>query len=629
MNKHFKLILIIHVFFALCACNTHKTNTIPIIDFFKTPEKSNFKISPDGQYIAYLKPFKDKLNLFIKSLKDDKEVMATSFTDYSVRGDYLWTYNNKIVFFQEIIAIDAYKMFVLNVATLKLKNLIYQENAIIYPVGRNKNEPDVINIRMNRRDLSKFDIYRINISTGKLSPYLLNPGDITQWFPDNDGKIRLIKESDGVNERILFRKNDKVPFNPIISNNFKNAVIPIGFDATGKYFYAMSNLNRDKMALVEIDAETGYEHRIIYLCPTEDIQNVEYSKIKQRLDVLTLHNETMSKFFLNENAKIIYGNIINQLKGYQINITDRDSLENKFIITSYTDRDPGSYYLYIKDSQKLIKLGDVNASIKPAQLSPMVAVSFKASDGLNITGYLTLPIGSAKTNLPMIIMPHDGPFTERNKWGYDPEVQFLANRGFGVFQINYRGSTGFGKKFHTAGFNEVGGKIQQDITVGVNWLIKNNTANPKKIAIFGNGFGGFSALYGLSHHPDLYKCAVIQHGLINFFTYLRNAPPYLKPYVEMMYEMVGNPEFDEGHLKGISPVYNTDKIHAPLLIFQGAKDLRSNISELNQFVRVLQKQNGNDNVRYFLKRNERTSFKSESNRMQMYTEIEDFLNKNM
>lgn len=629
MTKHLKLVLFLYLFIAFCACNPKKSSTIPIIDFFKTPEKSNFKISPNGEYVSYLKPYKDKLNLFIKSLKDDKEIMATSFTDYSVRGDYLWTNNNKIVFFQEIIAVDVYKMFVLNVATLKIKNLITQENAMIYPVGRNKNQPDIINIRMNRRDLSKFDIYKINITTGILKPYLLNPGNITQWYPDNNGRIRLIKESDGVNERLLSRKNDHSPFKPIIAYNFKNSVIPIGFDTSGQYFYALSNLNRDKMALVEIGAENGYEHRIVYLCLTEDIQNVEYSKIRQKMDVLTLHNETMSKYFLNDYAKIIYGNIINQLKGYQINITDRDSLENKFIVTSYTDRDPGSYYLYIKNSKKLIKLGDVNASIKPEELSPMNPVSFNASDGLKITGYLTLPRGTAKTNLPIIIMPHDGPFNERSKWGYDSEVQFLANRGYGVFQINYRGSIGFGKKFHTAGFKEVGGKIQQDITDGVNWLIKNKTANPKKIAIFGNGFGGFSALYGLSYHPDMYKCAVIKHGLFNFFTYLRDAPPYLKPYVEMMYEMVGDPETDEAQLKTISPVFQTDKIHAPLLIFQGAKDLRSNISELNQFVRVLQKQNGNENVKYFLKRNERTSFKSESNRMEMYTEIEDFLNKNM
>jgi dipeptidyl aminopeptidase/acylaminoacyl peptidase len=258
----------------------------------------------------------------------------------------------------------------------------------------------------------------------------------------------------------------------------------------------------------------------------------------------------------------------------------------------------------------------------------MQPVAFKAGDGMLISGYLTLPIGSKKTGLPLIVMPHDGPFS-RSYWRYDQEVQFLANRGYAVFLINYRGSTGYGKAFYNAGFKEVGGKIQQDITDGVNWLIKNKTADPKKIAIFGGGFGGFSALYGLSFHPGLYNCAIVQHGLINFFTFIKDAPPFYKPKVKMMYEMVGDPETDASQLRAISPVFHSDKIRAPLLVFQGANDARANISELSQFVRELQKQNGNDMVKYFLKPNERTFFRIERNRLQMYTEIEKFLEKNM
>ena len=313
-------------------------------------------------------------------------------------------------------------------------------------------------------------------------------------------------------------------------------------------------------------------------------------------------------------------------------MVDRDSAENKFIISTYTDRNPGSYYLYEKNNGKLTKLVDMNPHLKPEDLCAMRPVSFTASDGMKISGYLTLPPGSKTTNLPLVVMPHDGPFNgqySHNYWSYNPEVQFLANRGYAVFQVNYRGSTGYGKEFHSAGFKEVGGKIQQDITDGVNWLIKNKTANPKKIAIFGGGFGGFCALYGLSFHPGLYNCAVVQHGLINFFSYIKDAPPFYKPSVKMMYEMVGDPEKDASQLRAISPVFNKDKIKAPLLIFQGAKDDRANITELNQFVRELQKQNGDDMVKYFLKPNERTIFKSEHNRMQMYSEIEKFLDSNM
>ncbi|HEY4322969.1 MAG TPA: prolyl oligopeptidase family serine peptidase [Mucilaginibacter sp.] len=629
MPKYLTILLFIVVITAFCNCNRQKAPEIPISAFFKAPEKSDFKISPDGKYVSYLRPYKDKLNLIVKSLADGKERMATSFTDYSVRGDYFWAYDNMIVFFQDIIANDEYKMFTLDISTLRVRNLISQEKVRVNLISRNKKEPDIVNIRMNKRDAANFDVYRLNIKTGELTPYLINPGNITQWYPDEDGKIRLVRQSDGVNESILFRRNDKAPFKRIIANNFKTKVTPIAFAGEKDYFYALSNVDRDKTALVEINAEDGKERKAMFSCINADIQDVAYSKNKHRIEFVSWQAAKPQKFFLSTDIKNIYNKISTTLKGNEINIVDRDSAENKFIISTYTDRNPGSYYLYEKDTEKLTKLGDQNSDLKEDELCAMKPVTFKASDGTIINGYLTLPQGTKETNFPVVVMPHDGPFNQSFWWGYNAEVQFLANRGYAVFQINFRGSTGFGKAFHNAGFKEVGGKIQQDITDGVYWLIKNKIANPKKIAIFGGGFGGFSALYGVSFHPGLYNCAIVQHGLINFFTYIKDAPPFLKPYVNMIYEMVGNPENDASQLRAISPVFHTDKIHAPLLIFQGAKDDRANISELNQFVRELQKQNGNAAVKYFLKPNERTVFKTESNRMQMYSEIEKFLDNNM
>ena len=628
MLKHLRIFFTLYLITAISACNKHGNGEIPIIDFFKTPEKSAFRISPDGKYISYLKPFKDKQNLFIQSLADGREIMATSVTDYSVRGDYFWTYNDQVVFSQDIIAADVVKLFTLDVATLKVHNILAQEKVRVYLISRNSNEPDVVTIRMNKRDPANFDVYRLNIKTGGLTPYLINPGNITDWYPDADGKIRLVTASDGVDQTILYRPNDNKPFKPIIQNNFKTSVKPIAFTGEKKYFYALSNVNRDKTALVEINAEDGKEKKIIYSCDSADIQDYQYSKNKHRLELVSWDAAKPQKYFLNPDVKNTYAGLKAMIKGTEIDIVDRDSAENKFIVFAYTDRNPGSYYLYEKANGNLKKLGDINSVLKQNQLCPMKPVAFKVPDGMIINGYITFPLGTKKTNLPLIVMPHDGPFNH-SVWRYDPEVQFLANRGYAVFQVNYRGSTGFGKAYYSAGFKEVGGKIQSDITDGVNWLIKNKTINPKKVAIFGGGFGGFSALYGISFHPELYNCAIVQHGLINFFTYIKDAPPFYKPKVKMMYEMVGDPETDASELRAISPVFHTDKIKAPLLIFQGAKDARANISELNQFVRELQKQNGNEMVQYFLKPNERTIFRSEHNRIQMYAEIEKFLDNNM
>ena len=628
MRSRFRVYIFLLFIAAFSAACRHKTAQIPVTDFFKTPQKSVFRISPDGKYISYLKPYKDKQNLFIQSLADGKERMATSFSDASVR-DYYWTFNDDIVFIQDLITDDQYKMFTLDVSTLKTRVILSENKVRIRMLSRNRLEPDVVNIAMNKRDSSNFDVYRVNTKTGTLTPYLINPGNFTEWYPDPDGKIRLVKASDGVNETILYRQDDKAPFKPIIVNNFKDRVDPIAFAGEKDYFYALSNVNRDKMALVEIDAATGKEEKVIYANNDADILQVEYSKNKHRIEFASWEGAYPQKHFLDTCMQHIYNIFLSKLKGNEIKIVDRDSAENKFIISSYTDRNPGEFYLFERNSSKLTKLGDVNSSLNPADLCAMQPISYKASDGMLINGYLTLPKGDKKTNLPVVVMLHDWPLgpNSRNSWGYNPEVQFLANRGYVVFQVNYRGSTGYGKTFRIAGFKQIGGKIQQDITDGVNWLIQNKTADPKKIAIFGGGVGGFSALYGASFHPGLYNCVIVQYGVINFFTYIKDAPPYLKPSLQMMYEMVGNPETDAEHLRAISPVFNTDKINVPVLIFQGAKDARANISELNQFVIELHKRNVP--VEYFLKDNERAFFRSEHNRMQMYTEIAKFLNYNM
>jgi dipeptidyl aminopeptidase/acylaminoacyl peptidase len=627
MLNRLRIAFFISVLVVSCSCNQNKVRQIPISDFFKNAEKSVFRISPDGKYVSYLKPYKERQNLFIQSLADGKERIATSFTDYSIR-DYSWTYNNQIVFSQDIISLDEFKMFALDVSTLQTRNILSIEKGRIRLLNNsNKREPNIITIGMNKRDPANFDIYKLNIKTGELKPYLLNPGNITEWFPDDDGKIRLVKATDGVDETILYRADDDAPFKPIIKNNFKNRVEPVIFTGVRNYFYALSNVKRDKTALVEIDAETGKEQKVILGCDKADIDKVDYSASRHNLEIATCDEAKPKKHFLNADIKHMYDEFGHQLSGSEIIIVGRDSAEGKFIIKSYTDRNPGTYYLYEKNDGKLTRLGDINTSIKPEELCAMKPVAFKARDGLLINGYLIMPQGSKTTNLPVVVMPHDLPWRSRDTWGYSDEGQFLANRGYAVFLVNYRGSTGYGKAFYSAGFKQAGAKIQDDITDGVNWLISQKIANPKKIAIFGGGFGGFSALYGVSFHPGLYNCAIVQFGLINFFTYIKDVPPYLKPRLQMMYEMIGNPESDAEQLRAMSPVFHTDKIKVPLLIFQGAKDESANISELNQFVRELKRQNVS--VTYFLKQDERKVFRNEHNRMEMYTEIEKFLDKNM
>ncbi len=626
MRRLYWLFVVCAVTVVFNACNNNSVRKIPVISFFKTPEKTAFHISPNGQYISYLKLYQKKLNIFVQNIADGKESRITSFADYPVK-DYFWSLNNELIFNKDLTDLNQYQLFALNMQDMKPKKLLSLSKVRLRLLSRNQADKDWINIVMNKRDSATFDVYNLNVQTGELKLYIKNPGNITEWYPASEGTIRLAKASDGVNETILFRQDDAHPFKPIISNNFRNSVTPVAFtQAGGNHFYALSNLNRDKMALVEIDAVTGKEVKMILDQKTADIGEVNYSRSKHRLDLVSWEEAKPKKLFLNKHMMLVYDDLSQLLPDQEIKVIDRDTSENKLLISTYTDRSPGSVYLYAADSKKLTKLTDFNADIKPEEMCAMKPISYKARDGLLINGYLTLPQTPYQNDLPVVVMPHGGPWS-RNSWGYNAEVQFLANRGYAVFQVNYRGSTGYGKAFKSAGFKEVGGKMQQDITDGVKWLIASNIANPKKIAIYGNGFGGFSALYGISFNPGLYQCAVVQYGLINFFTYIKDVPPFLKPYLSMTYEMVGNPEKDADMLRAISPVFHTDKIKAPLLIFQGAKDPRANISELNQFVRDLRSRDVS--VEYVLKENERFFFKNENNRLEMYGEIENFLENNL
>ncbi|HWZ34753.1 MAG TPA: prolyl oligopeptidase family serine peptidase [Mucilaginibacter sp.] len=625
MLRNIKSIILVCAVAVLSACDGDKTEDIPVNDFYKNPQKVFFKISPDGKFISYLKNYKLHQNLFLQSIDDGKERQATFFTDFPVRGDYTWTYDNQILFSQNND--ENHAMMVYNMATGKTRTLLSVGKAGLRVMNRNKLTPDVVTISMNMRDSANFDIYRLNVKTGELKTYLVNPGNITDWLVDADGGIRLVKSTNGVDETILYRKNDRARFKPIINNNFRNYVRMIAFDGERENFYALSNVGRDKTAFVEINAATGKEQRVILADPHVDITRVDYSKSKKRLELAQWEEAKIQKRYFNPYIKDWYTNLNLQLKGYEVNIVDRDTAEHRFIVSTYTDRSPGAIYLYECTSNKLTKLID-NGVIDPNKLCEKKPISYTTSDGMLINGYLTLPKGETKTNLPVVVIPHDGPFGWRDTWNYSADVQFFANRGFAVLQVNYRGSGGYGKVFYSAGFKEVGGKMQQDITDGVNWLINQKIANPKKIAIYGRGFGGFSALYAISFNPKLYSCAIVQNPLINLFTYINTAPPYYRAQLQKMYATIGDPEKDAELLRNISPVFHPDKPKVPILFFQYSKDMRVKISEVNHYIRELQKHNVN--VKYFVYKNDHGAAQSREDRLkQSYTEMEKFLYTNL
>ena len=608
-----------------CTTTNDQIRKIPLINFFEDPQKTSFNISPDGNHISYLHPYHDRLNIFVQSVEGDHAIRLTSAEDRNI-AYYFWANNDEILYLQDKNEVENQTLYAVHKDGSNGRTLIDFKNTKINLISTGRVTNNEILVALNKRDSTVFDAFRLNIQTGKLLLLVENPGNITRWVSDANGKLKIAIASDEVNETVLYRATEQEPFKAIVTNNFKTSIYPIGFSDDQTCIYALSNQHRDKRALVEFNLKTGKEHREIYSNSQVDVYDGVYSRLKKKMVFATYETWKKQRQYLDDDVKEMYRKLEEQLPNTEIKITDRDSSERKFIVRTFTDRNPGTYYLYDRLSNKLTKLSDLNTSFKEEEMCKMEAITYKSRDGLSINGYLTLPHVNSGRNLPVVVIPHGGP-SARNSWGYNAEVQFLANRGYAVFQINYRGSTGYGKAFWIAGFKQWGGRMQDDITDGVKWLVSEGVADPARIAIYGANFGGYSALHGLCFQPQLYACGASLSGITNLFTYSRSIPPYYKPYQRMIFEMVGNPEVDADYFRAVSPVFHTNKIKAPVLIAQGGKDPRINVNETNQFVKEL-KEKGIP-VIYSVKDDEGQYFRKQENKFEFYRQLETFLEANL
>ena len=629
MQKQLKKWLGVIGMLLLAACSNERTaKKIPIDDFFRNPVKTSFLISPDGKYISYLQPYQNRMNIFVQSIDGKHVTRVTNETEYNTVF-HCWANNNELLFMNDNGRNKSAHLYAVTRTGRNLRGLLPVDSVRVRLINSDNIINNQILIALNKRDSTIFDAYRLNVSNGKLVLAEKNPGNIIQWFADDLGMLRMALASDGVNETLLFRTKEKEPFIPVITNNFKNKISPAGYCNTNKSrIYALSNLNRDKAALVEFDCATGKETKVIVSHPEVDINEAGYSRKYHKLLYGSFETAKKGRIYLNDSVKAVYKYLEQLLPNTEIRVMNRDLAEQQLIIKTFTDKTPGAFYHYAVKDKKLVKLSDINPSIPVEEMCAVKPVSFTSRDGLTINGYLTLPLGYKPKNLPLIVIPHGGKGPEwRSSWGFNSEVQFLANRGYAVFQVNFRGTKGYGKKFWIAGFKKWGSDIQNDITDGVKWLISEGIADKKRIGILGAGFGGYSALHALSFQPDLYACGASQSGFLNLFTYIKAVPPHFKPTLQMYYEMVGNPEKEIDALRAVSPVFHADKIKDPLLIAQDLNDERVNVNETNQFVKELKKRKVS--ITYITKESKAFNFRNPENRMEFYKELERFFAANL
>jgi dipeptidyl aminopeptidase/acylaminoacyl peptidase len=598
---------------------------IPLEDFFKNPEKSSYKISPDGKYYSYMAPYEDRMNVFIQEIGKDSITQVTFETERDLAG-YTWGNKTRILYLKDTGGDENFKLFAVNIDGSNAIGLTDFEGVRTRFIDDLEDNPTEIIIGMNKRNPQVFDPYRLNIETGELTMLAENPGNIQGWVTDHEGRLRVATATDGVESSLLYRDTEDDEFEVVLTTNFKESVGPLFFDFDNKNLYVSSNLGRDKSAIVLFDIKNGKEIEEIFAHPEVDVSNLMYSRKRKVLTAISYYTDKNHRHFLDAEIETMMKRLEKDLGEYEIAIGSSTRDETKFIVRTYSDRSMGAYYLYDKNTDKLEKIVDVADWIDENEMATMKPIKYTSRDGLTINGYLTLPVGVEAKNLPVVVNPHGGPWA-RDRWGFNPEIQFLANRGYAVLQMNFRGSTGYGREFWEASFKEWGKSMQDDITDGVNWLVEQGIADPERIAIYGASYGGYATLAGLAFTPDLYCCGIDYVGVSNMFSFMKTIPPYWKPFLAMMYEMVGDPEKDSLLLADASPALQAHKITAPLFIAQGANDPRVNKDESDQMVAAM-KERGVE-VEYMVKDNEGHGFHNQENQFDFYRAMEKFLNTHM
>lgn len=595
-------------------------------DYFRNAKQTAYQLSPDGSHISFLAPYKHRMNIFVQPIDSQEALRLTSETERSVAG-YFWKGNNRIFFVKDDGGDENYHIFSIAIDGSDLKCYTPFPGVRASIIDDLEDNPDEMLIGLNRRNPEVFDPYRLNIHTGELTLLAENPGNYQGWTTDHAGRLRVVYAIvDGVNTQILYRDSEDEEFRPVITTNFKDELSFVMFTPDNHDVYAVTNIGRDKTALVVMDPRTCEEKEFLFTHDRYDVATISYSRKRKKLlsAYCSGHKDPVRHWF-DDEARALREHIDALFPGKRVGVADMDKAEEHLLLFVGSDRTRGAYWFYDKTTGEVKHMAEIAPWITEDDTVAMEPVKYTTSDGFEIEGYLSRPKG-VEGPLPVIVNPHGGPWA-RDSWGYNSEVQFLCSRGYAVFQMNFRGSTGYGRRFLEASYKQWGLKMQDDITEGVEWLISQGIADLKRIAIYGGSYGGYATLAGICFTPDLYRCAVDYVGVSNLLTFMNTIPPYWRPMLEMMHEQVGDPVADREQMEATSPSLHADRIKCPLFIAQGANDPRVNKAESDQMVEALRKRGVT--VEYMVKDNEGHGFRNQENRFDFYRAMERFLKDNL
>ncbi len=607
--------------------------------FFGNPEISGSQLSPDGKFVSFIKPLNGVRNIFVKGT-GEPFAAAKPITNETKRPipSYFWSQDGKYVLFvKDNDGDENFNVYAVNPADAAAdkipaaRNLTEGKNVRAFIQAVPRSEPDAIYVGLNDRDPAWHDLYKISISTGQKNLIRKNTERLQGFVFDNNDKIRLATRSAENGDTEILRVEDDGKFTKIYDCNWRESCIPVRFHKDNKRVYLETNKgDRDLTQLVLFDPVTLKEE-LVEQDPEKrvDFGGANFSDITNELILTSYDDDKTRLYFKDKSFEKEYNDIKKKLGGTrEINFQSNTKDEQKWIIVSNSDTDPGTVWLYDRKTKNLSTLYVIREKIPREAMSEMKAIRYKSSDGLEIPAYLTLPKGMEAKNLPLLVFPHGGPWA-RDSWGFNNFAQFFANRGYAVLEPNFRGSTGFGKKFLNAGNKQWGDLMQDDITWGVKYLTAQGIVDSKRVGIMGGSYGGYATLAGVTFTPDVYAAAVAYVAPSNLNTLLASIPPYWEAGLKQFHERMGDPTTPEGkaQLDRQSPLNHVDKIKTPLMIVQGANDPRVKKAEADQIVVALRERNYP--VEYLLAPDEGHGFQRPVNNMAMLMSVEKFLAKHL
>lgn len=603
------------------------TTLIPRDILFGNPEKTQPRLSPDGMKLAYIAPVNGVLNIFVGAVGSDDFRPVTRDTDRGIRW-YIWTYDGaQLIYIQDVGGNENFNLHQVDLESLETVNITPFPNAVAQFVAYDKRRPHEVLVALNTRDEKVHDVFHLDLRTRELTPVMENTEGFTRWLADHDLKIRgAIKVRPDGGSDLLFRNEERNDWDIAMSIPADDSMTtwPMGYTVDGDWLHMVDSTNTNTSRLVKWNVTTG-ERIVLAEDPTYDVGWTLNHPDTDEVQVVLFNRERIEWEVIDPS---VAGDMhfLQESNAGDVHVVSRDLADRQWLVAKVVDNGPGAYYAYNRVDHNLAFLFYNQPALKEYTLATCKPISFMSRDGLTIHGYLTFPPGVDPANLPMVLNVHGGPWG-RDGWGYHPESQWFANRGYATLQVNFRGSTGYGKAFVNAGDREWAGKMHNDLVDAVGWAVGQGYADPQRVAIFGGSYGGYAALVGATFTPDLFCCAVDLVGPSSLATLLRSIPPYWTPMLDRMRKRIGDPDTEEEFLNSRSPLFKADRIRIPMLIAQGANDPRVKQAESDQIVEAM-KTNGVD-YEYLVFADEGHGFAKPENRIQFYRAAELFLAKHL